>query len=365
MPVMPLQLLGFKRVGVETVLVGLVILVLIAAGVYYLRRRMTRSDDSNEETGVERAAERDRMGTYSVPLRSRVAGMPREARYMTVLAAVIMLIIAWNVYDYLKTGSPTQMAYTIEAQMAVVGGMTFAAGILYERRRGRREGQLSIHHEARPEDGRSETWTETVYFNADDTEDTDDGLLVYEYKRNRMFGLFRTPKRVAEDRVLRGSEEVKRPLDDKIAHLVPEHAREVASNHYSFHTKGKQESKSAKTPADYIYKSSWSLSSEQYIKLEHDQEKLETDYRETKATLAHKNRRIRQLERMVENSMTDSWEQFIDIAERLAPLFGSGLSNKEILNRLPKDAFATHSKRDGLGDGDASGNGVLSGGGGS
>lgn len=325
------------------------VLVLIVVVLYLIRRRMHSGDDDGEDSGQQRVDDSQQARTRERPslgMRQRAAGLTWPAKVLAVGTLVVLGVIIWNIYTYLKTGSPTQMAYARETQLAIVGGATFVVGAWWARKQRRSEGIVDIEYEPVPGSGRSETTTERLYFNTDDVVQTEDGLVVHEYTDGRFMKAYRQPKRVADDRRLRGDEHVRRPLSDKIGHRIPEHAEEVADNHWVFRTKGQRTARSPEMVADYDYLPPYSMSQERKLQIEQDVEEMASRVDQTQRKLAHKDEMIRELETMLENARTENWRDLIEVLQKVAPLVGSGYSNQRVLQKLPEGTFQAHSSRD-------------------
>lgn len=339
---------GVSWTIIVAVLVSFLVLSILG---YFARRKLQQRDDkANEDSGTERAARKQQRSTR-IPLRTRMNGMTPEGKAIAIAACLILVTIVVNVWQYMKTGSPTQMAYAQETQVVLatlVGGFLF---VRYDRKRRKHFGVLRIEHEADPEDDQSETTPETIHFDTRDVIETEDGLVVHEYTKGGIFGLFRRAKRVADDPTLRDDDDVYRPLDDKIGHLVPERATEFRDNVYVFRSKGSRPTKSPDTVEDIQYKPAYSMSREERARVNADMDMMRTDLREQSHQIAHKDAKIRTLEQKVDNLDNAQWTRFLAFAERLAPLFGRGFNQQQVLQKLDDGLPTGHTSRNGDGSG--------------
>lgn len=342
---------------VQAQTIGIVVLVFVAValGAYLLRKRM--SDGGNEDDDEQRLNQQERTRRTrdnSIPVTKRVGGWTWPTKWLVGGVLLLFTVIGWNVYAYLKTGSPTQMAYAQETQLFVAGLITFAGGIWYDRRLDRRAGTIHIRHEADADEGSGES-VETVHYHPDDVIEDEHGMIVAEYTRTRRFGLFRQPKRVADDRRLRNDGDVHRPLTDKVWHRVPDHATQVGRNEWTFRTQGVDTSSSPTAVADYEYRPPFSLSRERLHQIQADMDQMQSEVKQKNRILADRDAKIRELEQMLKNARTDDWKQFLDILKELAPYIGGGQSKEQVFNQLPDDAFKGHSSREAAGNGEENG----------
>lgn len=337
---------GVSNTLILAVLVGVIFLII--AGFFARRRLQGGEDAANDDSGTERLTQKEQRESYHVPLKKRVTGMTPESKAIAGGTLVIAVVIGYNLWSYLKTGSPTQMAYATETQVilaTLVGGVIF---VHYDRKRQGHLGKLRIEHEADPEDDQAETTPETVVFDQRDVIETENGLVVHEYSKRRYFGFFRRAKRVAEDRRLRNDDDVYRPLDDKVGHLIPERATEYEDGVYSFRTKGAATTRSVDSVHDIEYLPAYSMSREERARVNADMDMMKTDLREQSHQLAHKDAKIRRLQTTIENMTEQDWTRFLQFAERLAPLFGRGYSQSQVLQKLD-DGYLSRSPRNGEG----------------
>ncbi|MFB6121118.1 MAG: hypothetical protein ABEJ68_08400 [Halobacteriaceae archaeon] len=341
---------------VEYQTIGIVVLVFIAlaVGIYFLRRRLSDGDENDDEQRLEQQQRARRSRDNSLPVTKRVGGWTWPTKWLVGGILVVFTVVTWNIYTYLKTGSPTQMAYAQETQLFVAGLVTFAGGIWYDRRLDRRSGTIHVRHESDPDEGSGET-TETIHYHPDDVIEDEHGMVVAEYTRTRRFGLFRQPKRVADDRRLRNDGDVHRPLSDKVYHRLPDHAVQVGRNEWVVRTQGVDTSSSPTAVADYEYRPPFSLSRERLHQIHADMDQMQSEVKQKNRILADRDAKIRELEQMLKNARTDDWRQFLDILRELAPYIGGGQSNEQILQKLPDDAFKGHSSRDTAGNGEENG----------
>lgn len=332
---------------VDAVVIGIAVggVLLLALGGYLIRRTLS-DDEPNERTAEQRTDHRDAVRRdNSLPVTKRVGGMTWPAKWALGGVLIIFAVVGVNIYSYYKSGSPMQMVYATEAQMGVVALIAAGGGLLYERKRSSAEGRLDIIYEKRGEDGEYGTSEATVYFDTRDTFTDDHGTIVAEYGKNRLFGLFRQPKRVSDDRRLRNDGDVHRPLSDKVHYRIPEHAIEVDDGHYVVRSRGLATTKSPDAVADFEFRAPFTLSKEDLRRIHSNQQQMEIDINYLRAEAAHKDQRIRQLEEKVSNFDTEAWTKFLGIAERLAPLISRGHS-EQIVERLTDIENGAHSARE-------------------
>ncbi|RDZ49690.1 hypothetical protein C5C07_20120 [Haloferax sp. Atlit-4N] len=321
--------------------VALVTFVVAAVGVYVLRKRF--GDDDTPESAEERLeAATQAREDYSLPVTKRVAGMTSVAKWALGAVGVIFAVIAYNVYSFYQTGSPAQMLYAQETQLAVIVLTATGVGIGYERQRATKEGTLTVIHEADPNNGGEET-VQTVHFKTNDILADDHGQVLAEYKRNRMFGLFRQPKRVADDRQLRADGDVYRPLSDKVMHRLPAHAIEVAPNHYVFRTQGSKTTSSPTATADYEYKPPFNLSQENLRRYRSNMEMMQVDLEEAKSLNAQLHKKVRDLRERLTNTETDTYQELLELIEQISRL--TNRSEQTTLQQVPAEAFGGRRSR--------------------
>lgn len=323
---------------------GAVIVLVIGVGFYLLRRRYMNQDDANQNSGTERIARGHEREQYDIPLRTRVGGMPWEAKAVLGTVFVFTVVVVYNVWQYLKTGSPAQMVYAAETQAVALSVAMLFVGIWYERSRARKyEGEIHVKYEADASDGDTETTTEVIHYNPQDVVEDEDGIVVHEVNRRRVFGLFPTPRRIADDRRFRDSD-VWRPPEDKIGHRIPPHAEEVAPNVWEFYTQGSQLNRSPNTVADVEYRPPWSLSNEDYMRMHADMDMMQRSVREVRAQNAHLQQHVRKLEQTVEEHFENDWTKFIGVIQDLAPLVGSNRTENTV--QRFRDNVPGHSSRE-------------------
>jgi hypothetical protein len=263
-------------------LVGIALLLIVVA-LWYIRRRYKRSDKSgNEETGEQRQQvyreERDR----SIPLRTQAMRTPIEAKIIGVMAVGIAVFVGYNIYAYLKTGSPTQIAVATETKFIVGAMSTFVVGMGYERRRrAKSEGKMDVTFEANPAENREEH-TKTYYYDPRDVEETSNGPVIFERNRKRWLKLFRMPKLHGKDKRFRDVEDP-RPPEDKVGIAIPSHARKVSDNHWEVRTKGRVVLESANGAADIMLLPPDNMSREQRMQRATDIDNLQTEVKELRA----------------------------------------------------------------------------------
>jgi hypothetical protein len=332
--------------------IGAILLILLAliVGLYLVRRWMASRGDDEDDSGQQRVEERERSRSRTTPslsMRQRFAAKTWPAKMLIVGIFVILVVVVWNTYTYLKTGSPTQMAYARETQFFVIGLVTFGTGIWWDRRQHAREGVIDVQYEPVPGSGRDETVTERIHYNPTDVVETEHGDVAHQYKDSRFMGLYRQPMVVADDKRLRNDDQVRRPLSDKVGHQIPPHAIEVEEDHYVIRTKGRRTTATPESVADYEYRPPYSMSMERKLQIEADVEEMAGRVDQMDRKLGHKDEMIHELEKSLENARTEDWRDLIGVLHNIAPLIGRGYSNQQVLQKLPDQAFQSHSPRDG------------------
>jgi hypothetical protein len=319
-------------VALTWVVAGVVgVLLLSLLGVYALRARMTSGNDDVEEAREEHArddADRDAAGRASsgsdrssVPIHRRVASKTLPSKLLMVGVVTIVLVVGWQVYGFFKAGSPTQLIVAREFQIALAAALAIPVAIGYERKRAAHEAELHLIYEPAPDNDLDDPHAETVYFDERDTRGTEDGELIYEYQRQRFFGLFRNPKLAADDRRLQSSGSYHRPPDAKVAHLIPPQATEVRDGVYVARTKGRRVSQSPETVEDYRYRTPYSVSWEDEQRMKTNMEMWESQIEQERTKNAQLHEQIRALRDRNENMATEDWTRLFTVVEQMMPLF--------------------------------------------
>lgn len=334
-------------VKMQTIGIALVVVVFLSILLFYLRRRWNKMRQDNDDTTAERQEEADRAQDTSVPVRTRVSHMPLPAKAMLFSFVVILGIIVWQVYSYMKTGSGTQILYAHSTQLFIVGMVGAVTMGFYERRRSSSEGKLINIYEPDHLNGETEPTVEQIPIQKDDVTGGEGSLLATEYTNSRLFFLWRRPKRIAEDEKLRNEPGVYRPIEDQIQHQIPDHAVEVADGIWINRTSGRETVKSPISEADYEYQSPKVLSMEQYLRIRSDNEQIKMTYREVMAKNARQSEIIEALEHEIDNLNEQDWTRFIEYLRELAPHISGG--NRQYTVQQHEDEY--QGGHDGNGDG--------------
>lgn len=330
------------------ILLVIVSLVLIVGGLWYLRRRYKRSDASgNEETAEQRAQAYREHRDRSIPLRQRALKTPLEAKIVGVLAVGIFALVGWNVYSYMKTGSPTQVAAATETKFVAATTVTFAVGIWYERHRRRKtEGRMDVTYESQPVDGREQR-TVTYHYDPRDVVRTESGPVAFERSESRWLGLFRLPKLHGNDRRFDNVEDP-RPPEDKVGIGIPSHARKVGDDHWQWRTKGDIVLESPTGPEDILFLPPDNMSREQRMQRQTDIDNLQTEVKELKARnaeLESSQRSMREEEHNEIDRLLDGMDRVMERFQRMTPG-----TNHQV--QIKEEQVPSRSKRDQNGRGD-------------
>lgn len=340
-----MELSGWRIAGIV-----LVALILVGVGIWLLRRRyQSSSSTGNEDTGEQRQQAYREQRDRSIPLRTRAMRTPLEGKVIGFLALAIFVIVMYEVYSFMKTGSPSQVAAAWETKFLTGSMVAFGVGIWYDRRRkANTEGRVDVTYEAAPEIGEEERVV-TYYFDPRDTIWTDKGPVVFERKENRRFGLFRMPKLHGDDRRFRDVEDP-RPPGDKIGLELPSHARKVGPNHWSFRTKGHIILDSADSQGDIQFLPAYNKSREQEMQRATDIDNLQTQVKELKARNAQLEQSQRHRQEGQKNEIDELLDQIERVTERMQGMFQGKMNQVRITeeNRVP-----SHSERGQNGHADA------------
>lgn len=335
------------RIGVTGAMVtGLATLLVLSIAVYLIRRRYAAEDQGGESgDSVDQrrdiADQYDDRGAYSLSVRQRFAGLTTPSKLLVGGIFVVMAVIIFETWTFFRTGSPSQIFFAREVQLMVVGAIGAVGGVLFERRRRGKQAKVISIHEADPEGKRGEprqsSQAEIQYSHVNEVEGDDGALVATEYQKSLFMGLFRNPKRVADDRRLRNDDAVNRPPDDKVRAEIPEHAVEVEPDVYVFRTMGKETVKDPTDEADYYYKPPFSMPREQAARFRSDLSMMTTEVEETRAQLAQRDEKIRELRRTLENTETEVLEELVSLLERFAPLLSDGDGAEMVLSQIPEE----------------------------
>lgn len=324
---------------------GLIVvtLLIVGIGIWLLRRRYKSSGSSgNEDTGEQRDRAYREQRDREIPLRTRAMRTPLEAKVAGVLTLIAVIVVMWEVYSYMKTGSPSQIAAAWQTKFLVGGSVMFAVGIYYDRRRRTRtEGRIDVTYEAQPTEGREER-TVTYYYDPRDSVYTDDGPVMYERREQRKFWLFRLPKLHGDDRRFDGATDP-RPPGDKIGLELPSHARKVGENHWSFRTKGRIILNSTDGLGDIQWLPPHTKSLEQEMQRSTDIDNLQTRVKELMA----RNAELEKEQRHRQEGQKNEIDEFLAEMERVVSQVADMLPGNQHVQITEENRPASHSKRDG------------------
>lgn len=312
-------------------LAGLVIagLIVLAIGIWFVRRRYFKSSSGNEETGEQRQRAYEEHRQRSIPLRSRAMKTPLEGKILMFLVVGIVLAAGYEFYSFMKTGSPSQVAAAWETKFLAGFVVASIAGIGYERRRRTKtEGEIEVTYEAAPELGEEEK-TVTYYYDPRDVIHTDKGPVMFERREDRKLGLFRLPKLHGDDPRFRGVEDP-RPADDKIGLELPSHARKVGPNRWAFRTKGHIVLDSAQGPGDIQFLPAYNKSLEQEMQRSTDIDNLQTKVKELQARNAHLEASERERQTEQNNEIDEVLNQMSVVANRMQEMFNGTMNQVRI-----------------------------------
>lgn len=337
---------GFARLALAVVLfIG----VLVAAA-YLIRRYVSNVTAANEESSQERKNHEQQMQDYSLPLRSKFGQMPTPVKFMFAGILLAVGVIAYEVYKFAKTGSPTQIWYAQKTQLFIAIGMASVGGIAYERKRAAKEGKAT----AKIENDEGELQNKkTIYFNVNDTIETADGTVIFEYSRSRVLGLYRRAKAIVEDRELR-QQAVFRPSDDKIGHRVPKNATWIDDRTVEWRTKDDVTETPAEKPYDYRYKPPFTKSRQEYRKIRSENEMLKDEIEEKRIRIANFQSTLDQLEEDLDRANKQGFDQVIDRVKQLQQITNPGRQQYN-LERTPDNGHS------GRGDGDVDADAIAAG----
>lgn len=333
----------------RAILLVILALVLLAVTVWYLRRRYKRSSSSgNEETAEQRERAYREQRDRRIPLRKRALKTPLEAKVAIGLSFAVVVVVIWEVYSYMKTGSPTQVAAATETKFLAACALTCGVGIIYERhRQAKSEGRIDVTYEAQPALGEEEKVV-TYYYDPRDMVRTENGPVVFERKQNRMFGLFRLPKLHGDDPRFRDVEDP-RPPEDKVGLAIPSHARKVDKNHWAFRTKGHIVLDSAKGQADVQFLPADNQSREQRMQRQTDIDNLQTRVKELQA----RNAELEETQRNRREGQKNEIDEVLDQIDRVVSKMQTMLPGAASQVRITEENRAvSHSARDQNGSGD-------------
>lgn len=339
--------------------------VLLIGVTWWLRRRSQR-DEADQDSGTDRLDATREREDYSIPLRTRAAGMTIEGKAAAVGLLVAMGYVGFEAWSFFKTGSPSQITRAAEFQLAL-GGLISSTITLawYRSQREGNIGRLEIEYED-PDGEPGERRTSTVYFDARDvieepipttragvpeseqTEQTE--LIVHETTEPSFFGLIQTAKRVADIRELR-NDSIYRPHSDKVAHRIPKHAVQVGPDEWYIRTQARRTTSSPKNAADFEYHPPFTMSADRQARIETNNDMIRRTNRELRVNLADAEKTIRRLRDRLDAAEDDGFEQALDKMERMRQLIGPDYS------QMHQHRHQQRGRSSRNGDGKSNGNG--------
>lgn len=330
----------------KVVAAALTVVVILGLAVYKARQRI-QADDTNEKSGEERQqVDEVQRRDYSISLRSRYSRLPLPARLVTLGMLVLGVLFAAELYHFFKTGSPHQVWFSSYAQFAGAILVSSASAVVWERKRARTEGQINSVVESPPDEGGEiRTRKRTVAFNTADVVDTDDGKVAYEYTEGRVYGLYRRPKSLVENRKTR---DFNQPSDDKIGYLIPGRAQWFDDGTVQFRTQGWVPVDDPTKPYDFKPRSSFTVSREDKYQYETDMEVLGNQNEHLRIRLASAHEALRKAEREFNTRFEEEIQTIEDTMDRLGKHAGGQEMNQYKLNQ--QQQRPGHSPRDGQPD---------------
>lgn len=333
-------------------ILGLVVVGLLVLGVsiWLIRRRYKSSNATgNQDTGEQRDRAYREQRDRKIPLRTRAMRTPLEAKVAGILVFVTVLVVIYEIYNFMKTGSPSQIAAAWQTKFLAGGSVMFVAGIYYDRRRrARTEGEINVTYEAQPMDGLGER-TVTYYYDPRDTVYGDDGPVMFERREDRKFGLFRLPKLHGDDRRFDGAKDP-RPPGDKIGLELPSHARKVGTNHWQFRTKGRIILDSADGLGDIQWLPPYNKSREQEMQRSTDIDNLQTRVKELMA----RNAALEKEQRHRQEGQKNEIDEFLAEMDRVVSKVAEMFPGNQHVQITEENSPSSHSRREnGRGDGEA------------
>ena len=346
-------------------IIGVGAAVLLIGVTWYLRRRSQR-DEADQGSGTDRLEAAQEREDYSIPLRTRAAGMTIEWKAAAVGLLVAMGYVGFEAWSFFKTGSPSQITRAAEFQLAL-GGLISSTITLawYRSQREGNIGRLEIEYED-PDGEPGERRTSTVFFDARDvieepvptsragvpeseqTEQTE--RIVHETTQPSFFGLIQTAKRVADVRELR-NDSVYRPHSDKVAHRIPKHAVQVGADEWYIRTKRRKTTNSPKNAADFEYLPPYTMSADRQARIETNNDIIRRTNRELRVNLADAEQKIRGLRDRLDAAEDDGFEQALAKMERMRSLIGPDYS------QMHQHRHQERGRSSRNGDGSTNGNG--------
>lgn len=332
---------ALPNVGLSTILIAVGAVVALAIGAYLLRSRVLSSSDqsdSSRDSTQERVEHQEfRRDDTSLGFTKRFVGMTTPAKYAVAALTFIFLVVGWAVYDYLKTGSPTQILFAHETQLALGACVACGLGIALERRRRRGEGVIHFVIEGDPEDG-IDPKTRSVYFSPGDEVVDSKGRVVTQRSNSRFLGWFRNPVKVADDRELRRDSDVARPLSDNVTYRLPKWAEEIDDHVYVARTQGLKTSKSPQSVEDYTAMPPFSISREERLRIQSNMQMIRKQKNEIESQLVRAQEETENLRRELKQHREDSRAEVFEVLERLGQYVGGRHIRNEI-RREDREAF--------------------------
>lgn len=207
----------------SAVITAAVLLAVLGVGYWIWKRRSSATPDKEQREQTEEdlqieAADPKRHERVGLIGRARVQPPTTLVFFASVVG--VMVVIMVGVYQVMKTGSPSEMAYASQLRYAASVLVFLGGGVWFKAWMDDKAGQLAITYE-----GSDANVTEIVYYDRSlvqplfDDEGERDALLVPVFKPNRILGVFWMPKLVADEPAIRDVD--KNLPEDQIMYEVP------------------------------------------------------------------------------------------------------------------------------------------------
>jgi len=144
--------------------------------------------------------------------------------------------------------------------------------------------------------------------------DEDGNLIVYETFASRILGLFNRRKLVGHDPDLRAKRVI---LGDLVDHRIPDHARKVDDNHWTFQTRGTVVNDSPHAAAAYDYRSPANMSFRESEQMRERINKMQVRMERKDAELAETQQEITRLRRKIQSDSQMTREQILEEIQEL------------------------------------------------
>jgi hypothetical protein len=299
---------NYVLIGVIAIAILLVIGYLVERWGVFEHPRADGAEQINRDDD-ESSQERPR-----IPIRDKPRQLPFELKIISGCLAALGGIIGFYAYQLLKNGSPTEFAYTTQAQYAVTALIGVVAGVAYRGEKDSSVGEVHVIYESG--DGETVESEETIYFDRSSVAHQSDGsILVQELRDERIFGLFRRRKLAGHDRKLRSD----RPLGDVVTHEIHSDAVQLDDGVWEMRTQeDKVVSGDKQAAADYRYMPPMRLPYEKQVKQQEQMRKMHIDMRSLRAQLAEAENELEELSRIIANREYQTERDIMNRIEEIA-----------------------------------------------